>query len=51
VELTLTMLVLLYQSIITTTRAFKALARLERSLQGYGTLKKPLANGHVTKSA
>jgi cholestenol delta-isomerase len=51
VELTLTMLVLLYQSIIITTHAFKALARLERSLQGNGTLKKPLANCHVKKSA
>ena len=29
----------------------KALARLERSLQGNGTPKKPLANGHVKKSA
>jgi cholestenol delta-isomerase len=51
VEPTLTKLVLLYQSIITTTHAFKALARLERSLQGNSTPKKPLANGHVKKSA
>ena len=51
VEPRLTKVVLLYQSIITTTHAFKALARLERSLQGNGTPKKPLANGHVKKSA
>jgi cholestenol delta-isomerase len=51
VERTLTTLVLLYQSITTTSHAFKALARLERSLQGNGAVKKPLANGHVKKSA
>ncbi|KIW43714.1 uncharacterized protein PV06_04787 [Exophiala oligosperma] len=41
---------LLADSVITTTRAFKALNRMSKTLQGNGVAKKPKQNGHVKRA-